>query len=91
MRLTKLINNNYVSEKKLFQIDENYMSGSVIDQLAKLENMIDDLKNKNDILSNELEKLRLDGMSKTYNFREKMGMKLTNSRMLTMLEEYKII
>lgn len=53
--------------------------------------MIEQLNDKNEKLSKELEKLRLDGMSKTYQFREYMGMKLTNSRVLAMLAEYKII
>lgn len=57
----------------------------------QLEQMINNIKQEQIELSNQLSSLRSKGESKSYQFRELMTKKLNNLVVLNTLEKYKII
>lgn len=63
-------------------------SGEAIEKLAKFENFYDDLIEKQNQISIELEMLRNEGKEKSVRFREIFGNKLMNNNTLILLKAY---
>lgn len=64
------------------------VSGPAIERLAAFEALAAGLRQEQERLSQELSELRLAGKQHSYQFRERMAKKLTNSSMLTLLEQH---
>ena len=87
-RLTKALDNNnlYVVDDTKVQHDVNGYSGEAISKLAKFENIYDDLVSKQSEISKELEKLRLEGKTRSVKFKQLLVNKLTNNNIIILLE-----
>lgn len=60
--------------------------GQAITKLGKIEEMVDNIEKRQQVLSKELEQLRLENKTKTYHFKEKMAEKLNNQQVLKAFE-----
>ena len=90
-RLTRMINNEfYIVEDDKVICDDNGYSGEAINRLARFENFYDDLVASQNKISEEMEKLRNEGKTKSVRFRELMGKKLTNSNILILFKTYRL-
>jgi hypothetical protein len=89
-RLTRVIDGAdlFVVEDSHVQHDANGYSGDAISKLAKFENMYDDLISKQSVISNELEKLRLEGKTHSVKFKQLLANKLTNSNIIILFGTY---
>lgn len=89
-RLThKLENSNlYVVDEINIKCETNGYSGEVIEKLAKFENLYDSLVTAQIDISKELEKLRIEGKTKTVKFNQLLATKLTNSNILSVFKTY---
>lgn len=79
-----------VSSKAVLAIEEAY-AGAAITQLGHLEDLMEETQKRQQVLSKELEQLRLENKMKNYHFKEKMAEKLTNNHVLQALEKYHIL
>ncbi|MEQ8236613.1 MAG: hypothetical protein ABRQ23_07555 [Syntrophomonadaceae bacterium] len=82
-------------EKGRFCVDEgmvkhsdNCYIGPAIDKLARFENMQYDLLAKLMEISQELEKLRGEGKTRSVEFKQLLATKMVNSNILIMLKTY---
>lgn len=88
-RFTKVLNNNfYVVDDTKVKRDKNWYSGDAINRLAKFENIYDDLVLKQNEITKELEKLRIEGKTHTVKFKQLLSNKLTNSNILMVFGDY---
>jgi hypothetical protein len=88
-RFTKVLNNNfYVVDDTKAQHDKNGYSGDAINRLAKFENIYYDFILKQNEITKELEKLRIEGKTHTVKFKQLLANKLTNSNILMVFEDY---
>ena len=88
-RFTKVLDNNfYVVDDTKVQHDKNGYSGDAVNRLAKFENIYDDLMLKQNEITKELEKLRIEGKTHTVKFKQLLANKLTNSNILMVFEDY---
>lgn len=88
-RFTKVLNNNfYVVDDTKAQHDKNGYSGDAINRLAKFENIYYDLILKQNEITKELEKLRIEGKTHTVKFKQLLSNKLTNSNILMVFGDY---
>lgn len=89
-RLTRPLDNNnsYVVAETKLQLGPNGYSGEAISKLAKFENIYEDLLSKQAELSEELNKLRLEGKTNTVKFKQLLGNKITNSNILMLFDTY---
>ena len=89
VRLTKSNNNTdfYVEETEINHTDKGYC-GNAINRLALFENIYDDVFKSQIELHNELEKLRVEGKTKSLKFKELMIKKLTNTNAIILFESY---
>lgn len=88
-RLTKAQNNNfYLVDDTEIQHDTNGYYGDAVTKLAKFENIYEDLMAKQKEISGELEKLRLEGKTKSVKFKQLLANKLNNSQILALFESY---
>ena len=89
IRLTKKLDSNsfYAEDSEVQHGDKGYM-GKAIDKLAKYENIYDDLILKQSQISKELEKLRLEGKTKSVKFKQLLTNKITNNNILILFESY---
>lgn len=89
-RLTRALdgNNLYVVEDSKIQHDVNGYSGDAINKLAKFENFYDNLISKQSEITKELEKLKLEGKTRSVKFKQLLANKLTNSNIIILLKTY---
>ncbi len=88
-RLTRMLNNElYIVDDDKVNRDVNGYSGEAISRLAKFENVYDDLVASQNKISEELEKLRNEGKTKSARFRELMVKKLTNNNFIILFKTY---
>lgn len=88
-RLTRLnVNNQFcVDESSISYVDNEYI-GEAINRLATFENIYENLILGQNLISNELEQLRLAGKTKSVRFKELMVKKLTNGNTIALLKSY---
>lgn len=88
-RFTKVLDNDfYVVDDTKVQHDSNGYSGDAVNRLAKFENIYDDLILKQNEITKELEKLRIEGKIHTVKFKQLLANKLANSNILMAFEDY---
>ncbi len=63
-------------------------SGEAVSALARYENLHAHLLERSRVIPEELERLRLAGKEKTVTFRELLGEKLMNDRLLSLLKAF---
>lgn len=78
-----------VDIQQIQPLEEGY-AGPAVERLAKLENLWEDLEQKQKEISQKLEQLRGEGRTKSAQFRELMGKKLSNSYVLALFKDYEI-
>lgn len=89
VRLTRVLNNEiYIVDDDKVNYDNNGYSGEAINRLARFENICNDLVAGQNKISEELEKLRNEGKTKSVRFRELMVKKMTNSNIIILFETY---
>lgn len=89
VRLTRMLNDEiYIVDTDKVNCDDNGCSGEVINRLARFENMYDDLVASQNKITEEMEKLRNEGKTKSVRFKELMVKKMTNSNFLIMFKTY---
>lgn len=69
---------------------EQGAAGEAADKLAKLESMCEALKQEQTLLSEKMDSLRLEGKSRTCQFRELASQKLLNTNLITLLKSYDV-
>jgi hypothetical protein len=91
-RLTRALdsNNFYIVDDTKVQHDVNGYSGDAISKLAKFENIYDDLISKQGKISNELEKLRLEGKTHSVKFKQLLVNKITNNNIIILFKTYEL-
>lgn len=77
----------YIEESSLAKVEEGY-TGEAADRLARFETMCEQLDEEQKAISTKLDKLRLEGKTNTYQFRELMSKKLTNTALFSVLKLY---
>jgi hypothetical protein len=82
-RYTKKLNDKYV-------IDNNNYEDA-INKLAICEDIIDELLIKQEQISKELETLRREQQTKSYEFRDLLGHKLINSSLITIFKTHDLM
>jgi hypothetical protein len=88
-RLTRMLNNEfYIVDDDKVNCDDNGYSGEAISRLARFENVYDDLVASQNKISEELEKLRNEGKTKSVRFKELMVKKMTNSNIIILFKTY---
>jgi len=88
-RLTRLLNNEvYIVDDDKVICDDNGYSGEAVSRLAGFENFYDDLVAGQNKISEEMEKLRNEGKTKSVRFRELMGKKMINSNFILLFKTY---
>ena len=88
-RLTKILNNNfYILDDAKIQHDADGYFGDAISKLAKFENIYDDLVSKQNKISKELEKLRLEGKTHSVKFKQLLANKITNNNIMILFKTY---
>lgn len=80
--------NCYVVDNSKVQHDVNGYSGDAVTKLAKFENIYDDLLSKQSEITKELEKLRLEGKTRTVKFKQLLANKMANSNIIILFETY---
>ncbi|HEX3010845.1 MAG TPA: hypothetical protein VHQ70_02255 [Syntrophomonadaceae bacterium] len=78
----------YVVDNSKVQHDVNGYSGDAVTKLAKFENIYDDLLSKQSEITKELEKLRLEGKTRTVKFKQLLANKMANSNIIILFETY---
>ena len=84
-KFTKLVDSKYVASIKDVTIDQDYISGELIDQLAKFENFYEEIEKNQIEISNQLEVMRNDGKDKTVEYKELFTKKLVNNNVMAFL------
>jgi len=88
-RLTRKSDSDvYVVDDAVITHDEKGYSGAAIYKLAKLEDMYDKLISKEKAITEEMEKLRIDGNMHTDRFRHLEGVKITTNTMKMLFDAY---
>jgi len=62
--------------------------GAVLERLGRFEDFYESVRDGQEALASELAALRDAGKQKSYEFRERMGKKLTNVEILLRLEQF---
>lgn len=70
-----------MAEDLIFKTDKGFC-GKAVDRLAQFEAMFEALVKNQEMMSKELEKMRLEGKSKSLRFKEMMTKKLIESNMI---------
>lgn len=84
-KFTKLVDSKYVASIKDVTIDQDYISGELIDRLAKFENFYEEIEKNQIEISNQLEVMRNDGKDKTVEYKELFTKKLVNNNVMAFL------
>lgn len=86
-RLTRLAGNNehYVTDSIEGKDENEGYYGEAVEKLAKFEDFYDHLVVRQDVIPKELEKLRSEGKSKTFRYKELFAEKLMNEVLLDQL------
>ncbi len=71
-------------------IMEKELVEQALTKLSKFEDLYEDLEEKQQKISEELEILRNEGKTKSVKFKELMGKKLMNTHVLTLFKSYGI-
>ena len=89
-RLTRALDNNefYIVDDDKVKHDVNGYSGDAINKLAKFENIYDDLVANQSEMSKELERLRNEGKTHSFKFKELMAKKFTNNNNIILFKTY---
>ena len=89
-RLTRTSDNKklYIVDDDKINHDENGYFGDAVNKLAKFEDVYDDLLASQDEISKELEKLRNEGKTRSFKFKELMAKKITNNNIMTLFKTY---
>ncbi len=66
-------------------------TGEAVDRLGVFEDILEDLFAAQERLSAQMEQLRAQGKTKSFQFRELMGKKLVNSNILSIFQTYGIL
>jgi hypothetical protein len=87
-RITRLLKNEYqVENDKIISLDNGF-SGEAIGKLAVFENIYENLEVEQNKLSEDLEKLRIEGKTNSYKFKELMAKKLSNNFTISLFKAY---
>lgn len=89
-RLTRALDSNdfYIVDDTKIKHDINGYSGDAVNKLAKFENFYDDLMSRQNEISKELEKLRLEDKTRTVRFKQLLADKLTNNNIIMLFKTY---
>ena len=85
-RITKQAPGGYWVEPDAVLPREQGFGGAAIENLARMENLYEDLCRQQERIAGELEALRLAGKQKTVRFRQLLANKVTNQNIIVMLE-----
>ena len=66
----------------------NGYSGEAVNRLARFEDIVDDLQQKQEFIAKEMDQLRAEGKTNTIRFKQNLANKLLNSQILALFESY---
>lgn len=72
------------------ELDVNGYSGDAINKMAKFENFYDELISKQSEIIKELEKLKLEGKTRSVKFKQLLANKITNNNIMILFKTYGI-
>ena len=89
-RFTKPIDQNRycIADENIIQHDMNGYSGEAVNRLARFEDIVDDLQQKQEFIAKEMDQLRAEGKTNTIRFKQNLANKLLNSQILALFESY---
>lgn len=88
-RLTKkLENGRYTADESVYQVESGKITGELVEKLAVLENLCDELVAEQQELSEKLQEMRISGRTSHYRYKEMMGKKLVNSSVISLFESH---
>ncbi len=84
-KYTKKVNNQNVVSLSDVKIEGDYITGEVIDRLAKFESFYEEIEKNQSSISEQLEGLRNEGKEKTVEYKELFTKKLVNNNVMAFL------
>ncbi len=80
----------FVENGAAAQTEQGYV-GPAIDRLAKFEDIYEEILAEQEQMSPKLERMRIDGKTHSYQFKEMMGKKLMNAHLLTLFKSHGLL
>ena len=84
-KYTKKVNDQNVISLEDVKIEGEYITGEVIDRLAKFESFYEEIEKNPITISEQLEVLRSEGKDKTVEYKELFTKKLVNNNVMAFL------
>ena len=84
-KYTKKVNDKNVISLEDVKIEGEYITGEVIDRLAKFESFYEEIEKNQITISEQLEVLRSEGKDKTVEYKELFTKKLVNNNVMAFL------
>lgn len=84
-KYTKKVNDQNVISLEDVKIEGEYVTGEVIDRLAKFESFYEEIEKNQITISEQLEVLRSEGKDKTVEYKELFTKKLVNNNVMAFL------
>lgn len=84
-KYTKKVNDQNVISLEDVKIEGEYITGEVIDRLAKFESFYEEIEKNQITISEQLEVLRCEGKDKTVEYKELFTKKLVNNNVMAFL------
>jgi hypothetical protein len=84
-KYTKKVNDQNVISLEDVKIEGEYITGEVIDRLAKFESFYEEIEKNQITISEQLEVLRSEGKDKTVEYKELFTKKLVNNNVMAFL------
>lgn len=84
-KYTKKVNDQNVISLEDVIIEGEYITGEVIDRLAKFESFYEEIEKNQITISEQLEVLRSEGKDKTVEYKELFTKKLVNNNVMAFL------
>lgn len=84
-KYTKNVNDQNVISLEDVKIEGEYITGEVIDRLAKFESFYEEIEKNQITISEQLEVLRSEGKDKTVEYKELFTKKLVNNNVMAFL------
>lgn len=81
-KYTKKVNDQNVISLEDVKIEGEYITGEVIDRLAKFESFYEEIEKNQITISEQLEVLRSEGKDKTVEYKELFTKKLVNNNVM---------
>lgn len=89
-KYTKKVNDQNVISLEDVKIEGEYITGEVIDRLAKFESFYEEIEKNQITISEQLEVLRSEGKDKTVEYKELFTKKLVNNNVMAFLRYHGI-